>query len=1006
MFEQDGTASLALAVRAFARLAVHGPFEDNGGKAATQLSRAASHVLWVHRKVGSQESQGNSAFAPLLPLLETECGSTQAADLALAQLRDLSQPEGSEQAAEQKLALMGELAASGSPVEQALQALEAAQLLRQSTQPDRQARALQQSRAAVELLEAQDPRPVEELAAACAMLGICQHEAGEAYDAALERALQLYLQLTGDAPSDATRRRQAMRHLHALAGLFGLLKDSVHQVLVYKLIVALNRQVFGDEQPHAATVGLLARCGYTVSQMGYADNAASLFMRAEAELDALASPARKRAHSTYSLYQAGHLLEQQEFASSQRLVDDILQTTDTAELHAKAMLLSSEAHLHDGNPASALKLAKDALRLNTKQQQQQQQQATLLDWTGDDAAEADSPWELLAELLNSLYMTGQLYLVQGFPREARFYLKKGLQFAQESRTVSIELKFLILMAEVALKLQQHDEAGDLLQQAAALQESVSHTHEAQLDTARLAQLRGDAARQRKAWDEAQAHYEAAAATLRRLMDEAYVTQVAAASSPSRAGAAPAPAKSKSGKSAGGRAGKRSAPSLRETCLRGQQAADHQAFPRLGRHLAAVLSAQAWTAFQRDPSTLPVALMDEASRCPVTGISHAVLHFNLGMIHYHHERRQQTADKSPPPAAQPETPAREDAGLSAKELGAKTVAELKAMLKAQSASTTGRKADLVARLLELAGGTSPAAATAATEEVPAAAGRAPETSASRAESHLLAAFEGSTRLGDPTLLREVCLALGLLLLDTEPDRAFFFLHAGLGITSRQERAVMVQEQATRAELSLGQPHGFVADLHTQLPADWTVVSVSFAETEQQLVVTRLVPGQPATLVAIPAHSVEETLAEMQAIIDGNTQTVKSHVPADDENAKASWWTGRYELEKRLHQLLRTVQSRWLGPWQGLLLGQHEDAAAATAFQQHVAEVMASLTKTHPDVAGHPGRVAALLAGLESSLLSDAQLEAGLLALCGRDAARLLELKPLFTRRFQPRASQAP
>jgi hypothetical protein len=64
--------SLNSAIRAFSRLALHAPFAAKHSKESGLLTRAASHVLWVHRKMRL------AAFPQLLPLLRAEVGDDMA----------------------------------------------------------------------------------------------------------------------------------------------------------------------------------------------------------------------------------------------------------------------------------------------------------------------------------------------------------------------------------------------------------------------------------------------------------------------------------------------------------------------------------------------------------------------------------------------------------------------------------------------------------------------------------------------------------------------------------------------------------------------------------------------------------------------------------------------------------------------------------------------------------------------------------------------------------------
>jgi separase len=110
----------------------------------------------------------------------------------------------------------------------------------------------------------------------------------------------------------------------------------------------------------------------------------------------------------------------------------------------------------------------------------------------------------------------------------------------------------------------------------------------------------------------------------------------------------------------------------------------------------------------------------------------------------------------------------------------------------------------------------------------------------------------------------------------------------------------------------------------LPANWTVVHIYLTEDQNTMFVSRQRPNQRPLIFSLPLKGRRETegdehltfqdaIAELREIVRLSDESTKSaiSVKGQDQRARAAWWAGRGELDKRLKELLENIEFCWFG-----------------------------------------------------------------------------------------------
>ena len=175
----------------------------------------------------------------------------------------------------------------------------------------------------------------------------------------------------------------------------------------------------------------------------------------------------------------------------------------------------------------------------------------------------------------------------------------------------------------------------------------------------------------------------------------------------------------------------------------------------------------------------------------------------------------------------------------------------------------------------------------------------------------------------------------------------------------------------------------------LPVEWTVITVTLSEDEQELFLSRVQSPhhgvQPLILRLPLAGLMAEVQGELSAILAASGEmndSVKSPSGWSAED-KEGWWAGRYELNERMRKLTNTLEDGFFGPWKGALLGLQGDEEDRQRLQTATLKAMAALTGTKTSAASLASPlypyVQAVVDGAQG--LTDTQLDAALMYLLG-------------------------
>ncbi len=110
----------------------------------------------------------------------------------------------------------------------------------------------------------------------------------------------------------------------------------------------------------------------------------------------------------------------------------------------------------------------------------------------------------------------------------------------------------------------------------------------------------------------------------------------------------------------------------------------------------------------------------------------------------------------------------------------------------------------------------------------------------------------------------------------------------------------------------------------LPANWTVVHIYVTEDQNTMFVCRQRAGQQPLVFSLPLKGRRETeedehltfedaTAELREIIRLSDEGTKNaiNVKGQDRSARAAWWAERMALDKRLKELLDSIEFCWFG-----------------------------------------------------------------------------------------------
>jgi separase len=110
----------------------------------------------------------------------------------------------------------------------------------------------------------------------------------------------------------------------------------------------------------------------------------------------------------------------------------------------------------------------------------------------------------------------------------------------------------------------------------------------------------------------------------------------------------------------------------------------------------------------------------------------------------------------------------------------------------------------------------------------------------------------------------------------------------------------------------------------LPVNWTVVHIYLTDDQNTMFVCRQRANQRPLIFSLPLKGRRETeedehltfqdaIAELREIVRLSDESTKSaiSVKGQDQRARAAWWADRAALDKRLKELLESIEFCWFG-----------------------------------------------------------------------------------------------
>lgn len=110
----------------------------------------------------------------------------------------------------------------------------------------------------------------------------------------------------------------------------------------------------------------------------------------------------------------------------------------------------------------------------------------------------------------------------------------------------------------------------------------------------------------------------------------------------------------------------------------------------------------------------------------------------------------------------------------------------------------------------------------------------------------------------------------------------------------------------------------------LPANWTVIHIYLTEDQNTMFVCRQRADQQPLVFSLPLKGRRETeedehltfqdaIGELREIVRLSDEGTKSaiNVKGQDQRARAAWWADRAALDKRLKELLESIEFCWFG-----------------------------------------------------------------------------------------------
>lgn len=139
---------------------------------------------------------------------------------------------------------------------------------------------------------------------------------------------------------------------------------------------------------------------------------------------------------------------------------------------------------------------------------------------------------------------------------------------------------------------------------------------------------------------------------------------------------------------------------------------------------------------------------------------------------------------------------------------------------------------------------------------------------------------------------------------------------------------IELQQFSQELLLQKSDSFFNRVKTNLPSDWTIVTIDRCPNSDSLLLTRLTHLGSPFVVRLPllrmkqrgknTVSIDQVFSKLQAIVEASNKstqvTTTSQIKTKDDRKK--WWSARFGLDLQFESLLDLVRKTWIGGFSGL------------------------------------------------------------------------------------------
>ncbi|EJU02296.1 hypothetical protein DACRYDRAFT_116022 [Dacryopinax primogenitus] len=115
----------------------------------------------------------------------------------------------------------------------------------------------------------------------------------------------------------------------------------------------------------------------------------------------------------------------------------------------------------------------------------------------------------------------------------------------------------------------------------------------------------------------------------------------------------------------------------------------------------------------------------------------------------------------------------------------------------------------------------------------------------------------------------------------------------------------------------------------LPSNWTVISINVTEDQNTILIARHRSRQEPLILCLPLDrqgkrdgeddqfTFQSAIDELDNIIENSNKGILAAKEVAGKDATASWWSERGELDRRLGELLETIEFCWLGAFKTVL-----------------------------------------------------------------------------------------